>query len=136
MECINVMEMIDAWVDHELPDNLASQISLHVEQCQSCRHEADALRQLSKALNTIPPVNEPARLIKNTLNVFRSAYNNPGFLEWWQNLGFSMRSFVCGMAMAGLLFGFILGVNINSYKTDASANTYLASLYPVEGILP
>lgn len=136
MYCANVMEMLDAWIDHELPAGLADQITRHIELCQRCRKEADGLCRLSKSLNALPPINTPARLTKITLKAFRSGHDRIGFVEWWQSLDFSMRGFACGMAMAGLLVGIVLGISIPSYKTDTAANTYLASIYPVEGILP
>jgi anti-sigma factor RsiW len=121
--------MLNAWIDHELPDHLADQVTRHIEQCQSCQYEASALRRLSKALNAMPSIVAPARLTRNTLKAFRDSFHHPGFLEWWQSLSFSMRSAACSMAIAGLLFGIFLVISLPSYQTSFVESTYISAIY-------
>ncbi len=135
MECINVKELLNAWIDHELPDDLSEQVTRHIVECQSCRDEATALSRVSEALNTMPPVVAPTRLTRKTLKAFRTSFHQPGFWEWWHNISFSMRIAACGIAVAGLLFGIILGDSLPLILIKTTTNTYFDSLYLMEGIL-
>lgn len=136
MECNKVIEKLDAWIDSELPDHLADQVTRHVNQCEYCQKEAAAIDRLSMALRAMPAVFLPARLSRNTLKAFRLNFKHPGLLEWWQNMNLIMRSTACGIAMAGLLFGFVFGGSLPLFSSETVATNYLSVLYPTEGMLP
>lgn len=136
MECQDVNEMLDAWLDGELSPDSAAQLSRHLEICRSCAREADALRILIASLNAMPTVKAPSQLARKTMQKFRACFDHPGILEWWRSLGFSMRSAACGATMAGLLMGIVLGASLTVLPTDAGGNGYIEVLYHTGGMLP
>ena len=50
MNCAEVREHLNAWLDGELPDELASQVEAHVDACRACGDLANELRQQEVAL--------------------------------------------------------------------------------------
>lgn len=136
MECQDVNEMLDAWMDGELPQNRADQLNRHLGICRSCAREADALQMLVASLDAMPTVQVPAQLARKTIQKFRACFEHPGFLEWWRTLGFAMRGAACGAAMAGLLMGIVLGTSLTVLPTDTATNDYIEVLYHTGGMLP
>lgn len=134
MQCQDVRQMLDAWVDSELPGEQSARLNRHLEICGACAAEADAHRLLVATLDAMPAVPVPTRLAPNTIKKFRASLKPPSITEWWRGLGFFMRSAACGAAMAGLLLGIILGSSLSALPT--TAGEYIEALYHTEGMLP
>lgn len=135
MDCLNTRELLNAYVDAELPPNLTEEVRRHLDLCPGCTSEVVALQQLAKRLDALPEIRVPTTLARRTLKAFRTSLEKPTFADWWQNMGLYMRGAVCGVALAGLLFGFILGGSLSSLP-DTSVNSYLIAFSETEGILP
>lgn len=133
MDCVNAYQL-NAYIDSELPSDRADRVRRHLAQCPTCAATAAELRHLTQRLDTMPEFPLPARLARRTRQAFRACVDRPGFFEWWQGLGVSMRSAACAIALAGLVSGILLAVSLSMPET--TPQTYLATLYHTEGILP
>lgn len=136
MECQDVTEILNAWMDLELPAEQTARINRHLKTCRPCAREADALRMLAITLDAMPTIPVPAQLVRKTMRKLRAGFEHPGIIEWWRSLGFAMRGAACGAAMAGLLLGIILGTSLTVLPSAAAANGYIEVLYHTEGMLP
>jgi anti-sigma factor RsiW len=132
MDCQEIRNRLDAWVDGELSAQAAERIAYHLNVCPTCRHSAEELRQMVAALDPLPPMTASATLSRRTLRSFRAGIERPGMVEWWRDLSLAMRSAVCGAALAGLLCGAVLGTSLFTLTPDGSASPY-QTLYASEG---
>lgn len=135
MDCLNIRTLLNAYVDAELSADLAEKVRRHLDLCPGCTSEVVALEQLAKHLGALPEIRVPTALARRTRKAFRASLEKPTLADWWQNMGLYMRGAVCGVALAGLLFGFILGGSLSSLP-DPSANSHLLAFSDTEGILP
>ncbi len=135
MNCLNARELLNAYVDAELPPGLTEEVRRHLDACPACTLEVAELQRLAKHLDAIPEINTPAALARRTLKAFRANVEKPSIADWWQNMSFYMRGAACSVALAGLLFGLILGGSL-SFLPDASVNSHLIAFYDTEVILP
>lgn len=58
MDCTQARELMSAFYDCELEDNLRAQVQQHLEACEECQHEIAGFRRLSdlaSARSTPPP---------------------------------------------------------------------------------
>lgn len=133
MDCVDTHQL-NAYTDAELPSDLTDQVSRHLTQCPTCAAAAAELRHLTQYLDTMPKFPVPARLARRTRQAFRAGVERPGFIDWWRGLGVSMRSAACAIALAGLVSGIMLAVSLS--MPEAASQTYIATLYHTEGILP
>lgn len=137
MQCLHVRRRLNAWVDEEVPAGEASEIEGHLKQCPQCRREADGIRQMTGILDALPVSSAPPALGRKTLRAFRENLEKPGMAEWWRGLSLAMRSAFCGAALAGLLFGAVLGTSMLTLGTGGQDNPY-QTLYAgtSKGLLP
>ena len=135
MDCHDIRHRLHAWVDRELPTTQAQRIEHHLAQCPDCRQEAEGIKQIAALLDALPAVPAPAALARNTLMAFRAGLNAPTMGEWWRSLTLTMRGAVCGAALAGLLFGAVLGTTFVAPGSNTAANPY-QTLYASRGIFP
>lgn len=135
MNCQQIRNRLDAWVDGELSAPAAEAVTRHLDGCPSCRRHALERQQMAGALDRLPPPKAPADLSRRTLRAFRAGIRRPGMAEWWRELSLVMRSTVCGAALAGLLCGVVLGSSLLSLTPDGSAGPY-QTLYASEGFYP
>ena len=135
MNCQNIRNRLDAWVDGELPASEAERISRHLDTCQTCMRHALELRQLAAALDQLPPLTASSSFYRRTLKAYRMGIDRPGMAEWWHSLSLVMRSAVCGAALAGLLCGAVLGTSLVTLGPDGGSSLY-RTLYASEGFYP
>lgn len=135
MPCVDIRNRLHAWVDNELPETERRRIARHLAQCPACRREAEGIEQIAALLDAQPAVRAPASVRRNTLIAFRDGLEMPGIGEWWRSLTLAMRGVVCGAAMAGLLFGAVLGTTFVVPGSGTAANPY-QTLYASRGMLP
>jgi anti-sigma factor RsiW len=60
MNCREVLELLDDYVDGDLHASRASQVRRHVEECSACREEERALRRLLEKAASLPASVEPS----------------------------------------------------------------------------
>jgi anti-sigma factor RsiW len=135
MDCVEIRKRLDAWLDGELPAPEAKRISDHIKRCPACRLEARGHRQLMDLLDHLPAMAAPAGFSRRTMRAFRAGVEKPGMAEWWRGLSLAMRSAACGVALAGLLCGAVLGTRVIRFETAVVANPY-QSVYASKGIYP
>jgi len=135
MDCVEIRRRLDAWLDGELPAPEAKRISDHTKRCPACRLEARGQRQLMDLLDHLPATAAPAGFSRRTMRAFRAGVEKPGMAEWWRGLSLAMRSAACGVALAGLLCGAVLGTRVIQIETAVAANPY-QSVYATKGIYP
>lgn len=96
MECRTIQEYFSAYLDRELPEGTAWQVSRHLEVCASCRREYQIWQELWKALAAEPaPV--PAEF--STRVLARLPRRNP---YWWRHLALAA-SMLLGIFLGGRL---------------------------------
>lgn len=136
MRCRDAKQKINAWVDGELPKETAADLSRHIEGCNTCAREAEALKGLAATLDRLPAVHAPDHLSRTTMRRFRQEMEMPGLVEWWRGLGLLMRGAVCGAATGGLVLGVGLGSSLTALQISAAAPWLINIVYHTGGILP
>ncbi len=136
MQCQEAQTMMNALVDGELPHKQADCLHRHFEDCQPCAREFNALRTLVRSLDAMSVAKVPVRLARKTMQRFRAEHPAPSFIEWWQNLGFGLRSATCSVIIAGLLLGFGLGASLTSLQNTAEPHGLVTAVHFTGGILP
>ncbi|MFK5952067.1 MAG: zf-HC2 domain-containing protein [Desulfobacterium sp.] len=132
MACNEIIKLLTVWVDGELPVRQAHGIETHLQRCPACRRAARDQRQMAVVLNELPAIAAPAGFSRKTLRAFRSGLERPNLVQWWRQLNFIMRGAVCGAALAGLLFGAVMGTSLSDLNGDSQ--TIYHSLYASTGI--
>jgi anti-sigma factor RsiW len=136
MKCSDAKQKFNGWVDGELPKEAAADLSRHIQGCNACAREAEALKQLAATLDRLPAAPAPAHLSQSTMRRFRQEMKKPGLVEWWRGLGLLMRGAVCGAATGGLVMGIGLGNSLTALQTSAAAPWLINIVYHTGGILP
>ena len=72
MNCQQIRNRLDAWVDGELSAPMAAAVTRHLEGCPSCRRHALERQQMAGALDRLPLPKAPADLSRRTLRAFRA----------------------------------------------------------------
>ena len=135
MACKKIRNRLDALLDGELPVAEVERLTGHLGECRECRKVLAARRQIAVALDQLPSIPAPSGFARRTCRAFRSGAEWPGMAEWWQRLSMAMRSAVCGVALAGLLCGAVLGLNVTASQISGTGNPY-QNLYASKGIYP
>ncbi|MGQ9764770.1 MAG: anti-sigma factor family protein [Armatimonadota bacterium] len=60
--CADMLPLISAYVDGELPADQARNLEAHASQCENCRKDIRVIRILTNATSTVEPVEPPADL--------------------------------------------------------------------------
>ncbi len=112
MECTQVKKRLDAWADGEMsrPDRMA--VDRHLAGCPDCRDEAASLKRLNLALDGLGPVPAPSGFSGRVCRAARQKIDYPDLAQWWRHLSPAWRTAVCSTAMAGLIFGLVLGTSL------------------------
>lgn len=111
MNCEMAQETIVLAVYGELPDDRAHQLEQHLEQCERCRQEMEAVAGLQKAMSVLPIVEPSPSLVARTrmrLDEALDALPHGGFvLRRWQSFrrGFGRLLSAPVMASALLIVG-------------------------------
>lgn len=59
--CAEVMRHLQAYIDGELPDEIAARrIATHLESCRRCGLEAETYNRLKRSLERLRPIDEKA----------------------------------------------------------------------------
>lgn len=135
MQCTEIRKKINAWLDGELPSGEAELVAAHVAGCRNCRVEADSLKQIMISLDSLPAIRISPAQSGRMVRRFRKISEKQKISEWWQNLSLSLRGAACGAALAGLLFGAVLGVRLTATIIDTQTQSY-ANFYAGQEYLP
>lgn len=136
MDCKDVKERLDAWVDGVLDDAQQARMEQHLAVCETCAAEAAGLASLIRSLEAMPPVRLPKQLTQRTLQAFRADFKSPGLIEWWLSLGLAMRSACASVVFAGLLVGVGLGSSLLVLRASGPGSGILDAIYYSGGLLP
>jgi len=125
MKCKDICNRLDAWVDGELSLDEAREVTAHLDRCSACRKEAMALTALARALDNLQPVPAPQGFSRQVRLAVRALADPPSLVQWWHHLTLIWRGAVCGAALAGLVFGAVMGTSVaGTLDTDASSTPY------------
>jgi hypothetical protein len=143
MNCELAQETIVLAVYGELPDDRAHQLEQHLEQCERCRLEMEAVAGLQKALSVLPVVEPSPSLVARTrlrLDEALDAMPHGGFfLKQWQRFrrGFGRLQGAPVMACALLVLGVGAGgwtgyrAGVHKGAAKAAAATAVATASPI-----
>ncbi|TET35056.1 MAG: hypothetical protein E3J72_13155 [Planctomycetota bacterium] len=67
MNCEEIKSRIQEFLDGELGNEEAEQVSRHLESCDRCRSEADAMRQVINAVAGLPRASAPGDFLESVL---------------------------------------------------------------------
>ena len=114
--CERIVDLLDTWLDRELPALEASDVEDHLDTCAPCRAEADArsaFRRRLRAAAQAQPV--PAGLAARVFAAKRPVvYRNPGFMA---------------IAAAAVLTIAVVGYQLNGLRNRmVSQDSYIADL--------
>lgn len=112
MKCSDIRSRLDAWVDRELSLDEAREVKAHLDRCPACRKEAMALTALARALDNLQPIPAPQGFSRQVRLAVRALADPPSLAQWWHQLTLVWRGAVCGAALAGLLFGAVMGTSV------------------------
>lgn len=109
MQCKDVKNLLDDYIDGTLDASHRQQLVRHTESCAGCQQQLAAYESLRGALREMPV--EPARenfaaeAMRAALSSRKaSRQQHPGFLHWF-GAGFA-GAMVAGLALWGVIFGF------------------------------
>ncbi len=71
MTCAEMREHVSAWVDGELPEDLAAAVERHFTQCATCRTRATSKRALKHAIAQLPSREEPPGAVRARVEALR-----------------------------------------------------------------
>ncbi len=133
MECLKVQELLDAYVDSELPPDSAREVQSHLALCSVCGQEAVMLEQLTADLKDLPKIRMPKSLRRRIIKAFRSVRKEMVPVPRWYELVFQMNGLTCCIAVTGFLVGLFLGGSLMA-APDISGQAGLLALADMEGI--
>jgi anti-sigma factor RsiW len=119
MKCQEVQELLSAWLDRELAEEVEAAVAAHLEGCEACRREVVHLRALDAALGELTaPV--PQGLAEKVAARLRP----PRRRQWWQAVALAA-SLVLGIALGG---GMAKGFYTPTTSVTKASGTETASL--------
>ncbi len=135
MKCSDIRSQLDAWMDRELSLEKSREVTEHLDLCPACRKEAEALTALGLALDNLGPVAAPRGFSRQVRQAVRAMAEPPSLSAWWRHLTLVWRSAVCGAALAGLVFGAVMGTSVAA-TLDTDTTTPYQSMYDNGRIYP
>ena len=127
MECNDIVKQLDGWVDHELSYGEARKVETHLGNCPACSRKAKSLIELVRAMESLPGIPAPKGFSRQVCLALRPHIEYPDLVQWWRHLTPAWRSAVCGVAVAGLLCGGLLGKSLaESPYNDTRPVLYLS----------
>lgn len=109
MDCMNVIRLMDRWLDGELGPEQARAVALHMEGCPSCSAQAAQALDLNRILDALPAPKAPGGLKRRILTAIRNEQDRFSLADWWRSLGAAARGAALAMALAGILLGGLMG---------------------------
>jgi hypothetical protein len=141
MNCDLAQENIVLAVYGELPDDRTHQLEQHLEQCERCRLEMEALAGLQKALSVLPVIEPSPNLVARTrvrLDEALDRLPTGGFLRRrWQSVRRGLGRLQSAPVMASVLLLAGLGAGAwGGYRTGLRAATAQAAAAAPAQIAP
>lgn len=127
MDCKSAEKLFDAWLDGELDPGRAVQLREHMHACPACSRIVEQMRRFNEMLDAQMPIQPPSGLLDQTLEAFKRETGVQSLTEWWRGMSLGMRGAACGLAVAGILLGFVMagtlssGGDVNQYYTQLAA---------------
>ena len=109
MNCKDANELMDAWIDEELPLEKKAVFEHHLTGCGTCSAKAQELHRLTLLLETQPPALPRSGLKKKTLYLFIKEAKIRGLICWWAGLGWGIQTATAASVLIGLGIGCHLG---------------------------
>ena len=78
MRCHETRELLSLYIDHVLDEDLAAQVSAHLEVCPECRKEYEELVEIIGMLSALPEVPVPEGLETRWRHALEAAEQNRG----------------------------------------------------------
>jgi hypothetical protein len=85
MNCESTRELLNAYLDSELPEAQRRAVEEHVAACEACRVELRALRRTAELIRSLPHVQAPRGLagrVRARLNRLRAARRRAWMVRW------------------------------------------------------
>jgi anti-sigma factor RsiW len=95
MKCQEVQELLSAWLDRELAEEVEAALAAHLEGCEACQREVLHLRALDAALGQLTAPVPPGLAEKVAARV-----RPPRRLQWWQSVALAA-CLILGIALGG-----------------------------------
>jgi len=116
MKCQEVQELLSAWLDRELAEEVETALAAHLDGCEACRREWLHLRALDAALGQLTaPV--PEGLAEKVAARMRP----PRRRQWWQSVALAA-CLVLGIALGGSMAkGFYTPSATNSSGSETAS---------------
>lgn len=105
MEHDNAAKRLDEWLDGELADDAAAEVSRHVDACPVCRGEAALRRRLGEALFAPLAAEDPRSTEAFTRRVMARVEEES--VPFWQRLLGPVLTPALGLGLAALLLSII-----------------------------
>jgi predicted anti-sigma-YlaC factor YlaD len=77
MNCTEVNQHLDAWLDQALDSELAGMVEAHVSQCAACRAERSRLQALKVVLQSSEIYQPAAALEARVISAFHEHHRQP-----------------------------------------------------------
>ncbi len=122
MKCKSIQKHLSAFIDHELDENQAQAISLHLEACPGCREELKRLRRIYEFIDIKDsPPDDPYFLtrVRAGLQQGKRIRRLAGKLEWWM-----ARLLIPATLVVGLFVGTLIGKQFSSGILPSSSGKY------------
>jgi len=128
MKCKSIQKRLSAYIDGELGEDLAGEISRHLETCPYCGKELARLRQLYGFIDIDVSMTDDPHFVTRVragLQKRDQAHLNVGKLEWW--IG---RLLIPATLVVGLFIGTIIGKQVSrGLLPSSSANFEMSRDY-------
>lgn len=123
MRCDEVRSLLDPLVDRELPDNEASAITAHIDDCPDCRRELDELTVLHERLGAVPRSEPPEGLQDSIMKAIEEVSTARLAASAWRWLR-PLSTHVAAALLGGIL---VYGVALLSLETPPQAQEVLTA---------
>ena len=80
MECNKIKEMLNSYLDNELPAEEVEHVKAHLETCDTCRQEFAELEEVKSMVKSLPHYSAPAELAAKLESAYKPAPQPAGLL--------------------------------------------------------